>query len=504
MATPSVMGGPGGVTQPSVNGMWQQPVQIHFQQQSTKRKLTYFKLDPFISQVVSNSNVYSVEEVVGASLALIEYRLSQGMPIGGYHSHLRFLLERASSKVHREQSLIQYDRFIRERAEIYGPAIMNYGDSEGINRYLGVGSLRAMSTAGGGFKKSVARSQGVCRRYNRIGRCRQSCKFRHVCDSCGEPHPKIGDNSSVMSDPFEFDNNNNRSVIQEEMGRVLGYVIDHSIRDHLCKGRCSHYIDRCRAQLNRCAFYKELYLNGNVDVAADYIYNGVSHGFDIVDANCDAQYICANYNSIQLPEFRGQMDAIVTDELASDKVSMVTDTPTCVHSLGAVRKASGKLRPITDCRRPLGRSINNYMLSTYAPFKYVTVEEICEELVGGEYMAVIDIKATYPSVNINSNHRRFQGFAWNLHGEDRFYTDNCICFGLRSAPYIFTQLTEFLVRCMKKRGFSCVYGYIDDFLIIGADDKSECARSLKLCLELLHQVGFYVSWEKLESPITKC
>lgn len=222
-------------------------------------------------------------------------------------------------------------------------------------------------------------------------------------------------------------------------------MIDHSIRDHLCEGRCSHYIAGCKVQLNRCAFYHELYLGEEVDIAADYIYNGISHGFDIVDTNCDTEYFCNNYNSILLPEFRGQMDIIVADELATDKISLVPDKPTCVHSLGAVRKASGKLRPITDCRRPLGRSINNYMLSTYAPFKYVTVEAICEELIGGEFMAVVDIKAAYRSVNINPNHRKYQGFVWDLDGEDRFYTDNCICFGLRSAPYIFTQLTEFLV-----------------------------------------------------------
>lgn len=90
---------------------------------------------------------------MAASLALIEFRLTQIMPIGGYHAHLRFLLEHSASRDHREQSLIDYDSFFRERAEIYGPSVMSYGDIEGINRYLGLGSLRPPSNAQSSFPK---------------------------------------------------------------------------------------------------------------------------------------------------------------------------------------------------------------------------------------------------------------------------------------------------------------------------------------------------------------
>ena len=40
-----------------------------------------------------------------------------------------------------------------------------------------------------------------------------------------------------------------------------------------------------------------------------------------------------------------------------DKLTMVDFQPTCVHSLGAVTKSDGGLRPITDCKRPIGLSI---------------------------------------------------------------------------------------------------------------------------------------------------
>lgn len=95
---------------------------------------------------------------MAASLALIEFRITHNLSVGGYHSHLRFLMERAASRVHRDQSLIEYDRFIRERAEVYGPGVMGYGDLEGINRYLGVGSLRsAPGVPGGGHQGFVSK-----------------------------------------------------------------------------------------------------------------------------------------------------------------------------------------------------------------------------------------------------------------------------------------------------------------------------------------------------------
>lgn len=89
-----------------------------------------------------------------------------------------------------------------------------------------------------------------------------------------------------------------------------------------------------------------------MDPRADYLYAGVAHGFNIVHADCQASYVCNNYLSIVLPEFREQMDSIIAKELDESKVSLVEELPRCVHSLGAIRKSSGKLRPITDCNRP--------------------------------------------------------------------------------------------------------------------------------------------------------
>lgn len=229
------------------------------------------------------------------------------------------------------------------------------------------------------------------------------------------------------------------------------------------------------------------------------MYHGVAHGFDIVDPDCKAKYVCSNYSSIESPEFISQMDSIVRQELELDKVSVVDVFPDCIHSLGAVKKSNGKLRPITDCRRPLGASINNSMITTFSPFRYVTLDEICDGLEGEEFMAVVDIKAAYLSINISPSHRKYQGFTWTLDGVSNCYTDNCVSFGLRCATYLFTQFTVFLVRAMRRRGFHRVYRYINDFLLIGSD-RAHCWDMLNKFLTLLRSLGFYISWDKLQTP----
>lgn len=114
-------------------------------------------------------------------------------------------------------------------------------------------------------------------------------------------------------------------------------------------------------------------------------------------------------------------------------------------------------------------------------------------------MAVVDIKAAYRSINFSMAHRQFQGFKWYHAGSPAYFTDNCLSFGLRCAPAIFTRFTEFIVRRMQARGFPRVYGYIDDFLVMGTT-LEECNKGLLCLLSLLRNLGFYVSWDKVKLP----
>ena len=72
-------------------------------------------------------------------------------------------------------------------------------------------------------------------------------------------------------------------------------------------------------------------------------------------------------------------------------------------------------------------------------------------------------------------------------------------FGLLCAPFIFNRSFNDIVRMMACRGFCAVVNYLDDFLIIGRT-KEECQPGLVTLINLLHYLGFNVSWRKVVSP----
>jgi hypothetical protein len=173
---------------------------------------------------------------------------------------------------------------------------------------------------------------------------------------------------------------------------------------------CFHAISDVYTQLNVCHFYHELFDMGEVDCDWLYIFGGVRHGFKIVDEGTATSYNCSNYSSILQPKVRAQMTELVKSEIQQGKIMVVEERPQCVHSLGAVFKKSGSLRPITDCSRPYEKSINNFMDTTRSTFSYIRISDVTAKMTRDCYMSVVDIKSAYRSVPIYPAHRKFQGF----------------------------------------------------------------------------------------------
>ena len=65
--------------------------------------------------------------------------------------------------------------------------------------------------------------------------------------------------------------------------------------------------------------------------------------------NVNVRYECKNYSTITGDKFVHEMNDKIVSELSEHKVRVVSSRPKCVHSLGAVEKSNGSLRPITDC-----------------------------------------------------------------------------------------------------------------------------------------------------------
>lgn len=227
-------------------------------------------------------------------------------------------------------------------------------------------------------------------------------------------------------------------------------------------------------------------------------------GFDIVD-DCDniEPYDRSNYFSVLNSPAKTFVDELIQRELSEGKYIFADNRPKCVHSLGAVPKAGGGFRPITDCRQPLGISENNFMDNTAQEFKYHSVDQVQEMVFPNCYSCTIDIESAYRTVSINPLHRQVQGIRhmmrWVCDSKEVLLLDTRLCFRIKSAPFIFNQISVFVVQCMMMRGFKMIMNYLDDFLCIGSNF-DECQYIQKVFIHLLHYLGFMVAWHKCSTP----
>lgn len=260
-----------------------------------------------------------------------------------------------------------------------------------------------------------------------------------------------------------------------------------------------HRIEGVSVQLNPSAWLRELSYENDAYFKS-YSKNGILNGFDIVDCERDIpSYDSANYRSVMLGPAYKFVNSLILNEIKEQKYIIQDTKPSCIHSLGAVPKMNGKYRPITDCRQPLHESINNFMNYTHQPFGYKTVDDVTKMLYPGAFTATVDIAAAYRTIPINPKQRKFQGVRWRVDGRLRYMVDTHMCFGLKCAPFIFTQIGNFVVRCMQRRGYTSVINYIDDFICVGSTFQ-ECQHVQKVLINLLIRLGFRISWDKCAGP----
>lgn len=270
----------------------------------------------------------------------------------------------------------------------------------------------------------------------------------------------------------------------------------------LCDINCheKHFVGPHSPQLSLCNFVREAYFHPTgVDINADYIVSGIRDGFSIVDPEFNNSYNCENYPSAYEPGNKKLIDKTLRLELEHGKITHTNSTPNCVHAIAAISKKGGGIRNVVDCKRPLGISINNFMCTTCEKFHYTSLDIVSADITPACFMAVLDIKSAYRAVNIDPTQTKFQGISWTFDTEKQYFLDNCLSFGLTCSPFIFTMLTDFVIRAMRRRGFLKVFGYIDDYIIL-ADSQEECVFVLNTLIRLLRTLGFHLSYEKFEGP----
>lgn len=342
-------------------------------------------------------------------------------------------------------------------------------------------------------------------------------------DSCGDfPHdshtstqvnrvnkelPRGDTNTVGMHEPSQIFSGEHDIIFDVSSGfdRYSNYAAVHIQADLQCEtNKClDHCVNSLGSQFNIHGWYHELSFE-NDDRLRNYLWFGVTNGFLIVDEDSSIpSYECRNYKSVETGEAFEFVNSLILSELSQGKYRIAREKRHSVHSLGAVpKKGNNKWRPITDCKRPIGDSINSFMSSTFRDFCYTTVDNVIELVTPGCFMSTVDIQAAYLSVLVHPTQWKFQGISWPIEGKATYLYDTHVCFGLRCAPYLFTQISNFVLRCLQRRGFKKCAVYLDDFILLG-DSQEECRTAQLTFIEILRSLGFYISWSKCVAP-TQC
>ncbi|KAL5494055.1 hypothetical protein EMCRGX_G015325 [Ephydatia muelleri] len=117
-----------------------------------------------------------------------------------------------------------------------------------------------------------------------------------------------------------------------------------------------------------------------------------------------------------------------------------------------------------------------------------TVDQAAESVVQlgrGALMAKIDIKAAYQLIPVHPADRWLLGMQF----EGAIFMDTVLPFGLRYAPKIFNAVANALEWACRNNGVGNMLHYLDDFMVFGAPDSSECADYLMIVRSVFQRLG---------------
>ena len=93
------------------------------------------------------------------------------------------------------------------------------------------------------------------------------------------------------------------------------------------------------------------------------------------------------------------------------------------------------------------------MKETFTSFSYKTLDDVVNSVTRNSYMCTVDIQSAYRSVTIHPRVKKYFGLSWDFQdGNGTIHlTDNFMCFGGRSAPFLFNRLTDAISRFMQRQ-----------------------------------------------------
>ena len=146
-------------------------------------------------------------------------------------------------------------------------------------------------------------------------------------------------------------------------------------------------------------------------------------------------------------------------------------------------------KPTLDWRQVIDLSpLNKFIHQT--PFKMETCASVLRAIRKDDWMLSLDLKDTYFQVPVHPESRRFlrvvaRGIACQF---------KVICFGLCTAPQVFTRVMAPVASILHTRGIRMLR-YLDDWLILTTSEEG-AAWAREETLQLCQQLGIVINLEK--------
>ena len=142
--------------------------------------------------------------------------------------------------------------------------------------------------------------------------------------------------------------------------------------------------------------------------------------------------------------------------LAKEAIETAPPSPGYYSRLFVTPKVTGGWRPVIDL------SILNGWVAV-SSFHMETAQSVLQSLRPGDWMVSLDLQDAYLQVPVHQASRHYLRFCVG----DAVFQFTTLCFGLSSAPQVFTRVMAPISSIMHRHGFRLLL-YLDDWLVLGS------------------------------------
>ena len=238
---------------------------------------------------------------------------------------------------------------------------------------------------------------------------------------------------------------------------------------------------------------------------AEFFISGILQGFRVGFNYSQGSLKLVTKNLECALQHKEVVDEYLQNELSHKRISgpfKKCEVPRVqISRFGVIPKnhQPNKWRLIVDLSFPKGHSVNDGISKSLSSLSYITVDDAIDEIcsIGPDcLLAKIDIKNAFHLLPVHPADRHLLGMEWR----DLVYVDNCLQFGLRSAPRLFNLLAELLSWIVQSKGVSFSIHYLDDFLTMGPPASPTCQQNLDVFTNMCKDLEIPLALEKADGP----